>query len=69
VSVADSVTSVAVRLRPPQQKPHIFDPHRPLIMKKHRSIINRGNIHHKENAHDSYPHMVLTSLGYSFHLP
>jgi hypothetical protein len=43
-------------------KPHIIEPLRPLIIKKHRAIMIMGTTHQIENVHSCEPYMNFTSL-------
>jgi hypothetical protein len=40
-----------------EPNPHIMEPLRPLIMKKHMAIIKIGHIHHKEELKNSEPYI------------
>jgi hypothetical protein len=45
-----------------EPNPHIFEPLRPLIMKKHKAIMITGNIHQRGKLKNSEPDMCITSF-------
>ena len=45
-----------------EPNPHIIEPFRLLIMKKHSAIIKIGNIHHNEELKNSEANMCITSF-------
>jgi hypothetical protein len=57
ISVAESEALIFWLFMSREPNPHIIEPLRPLIMKKHMAIIKIGHIHHKEGLKNSEPYI------------
>jgi hypothetical protein len=57
ISVAESETLSCRLFVSREPNPHIIEPLRPLIMKKHMAIIKIGHIHHNEALKNSEPNI------------